>query len=641
MGVLQSSQTIAGDDVLVSRMTGLSDQDIFDALTSAAQSPTAKSYAVGDGVTLDTDSLKLAVKQLFGPAKPTLYLNLGNDHDAVFLVDETIIDSNEMAVIVVGNGTIKRADNWILNTDASPDFFEPIIRIKGAPFVHFGGNWKIDGNRDGQTYPENAERVGRGQLPWRHNGDVEICPSEDNSTPSRNIKIDNGGFANQYLNGLVLWQCENVVVSKGTYEETTWNGISGAGCDGVYIGTTCCFLRCGASDAYDANQEQGDRAGIQFREFPKGIDNASEGIPCLLTGRFENGGINTRVVVAGNTYHECGVESVYLRACFQSYVINPTSTDVGYKRLDAPERYRPAHIWCENGEVTILGGQITQNKVNTGDQVPDALRVTSLVGDARAFFPAHGEYFCRIINVSCTSAKDIETGESLGLLNYGLRTNGHCTANITVDGTLSYSIWLQNDDSFPGDTLPSHFCADGSTLFNCDLGGNGLLSAIRVSRFGSTTGNVKSISAVNVKLNQDIEVLSFNPNLSEFEKLDIAYGKGSVFSRYSESQAATPTPSLKLQSDHNLSTIPKTHEAVLTCLSNDGGWQTGDELRQTDLVMTGANQGMSVGVDSTKSTLIIGSSSNPLKSLSRASGSEGNTFDLNLSKWQVSVRCYA
>lgn len=642
MPVNQITKNIGGDDVEFSEMAGLLDADIYAALVSSSQSPIAAVYgAVGDGVTDDTLALQNAATEIFGALKPTIYLNLGNDNDAVFLVSDTIINVDNKAVVITGSGTIKRADGWIVNTDGDSGNFDPIIRIQGAPSVEFSGKWRVDGNRGGQTYPATDSIVGRGTVPFRHNGDIEICPSLDNTTPSKDININFGGCENSYLNGLVLWQCENAKVQRTRFANITWNGISGAGAREINISGKNNFLRCGASDAFDSNSQQGDRAGIQFREFPIGKTQSTEGIPCIVTGEFANGGINEGLSIVNNDFVECGVESVYVRAGFSTIVNNNMSKNCGYKRLDDVGRYNPAHIWLEGGQYTAIGNKIYQTKVLAGDQRPDGMRVTSLVGDATPLYPANGTYFSQVNNNMIVSAKNKADGVSYGYFNYGIRTNGHGNyAGNTVDGTQDYSIWVQNLDSFVGDTLPAEFNADGCTLVNSDLGGNGNSGVIHITRFGTTTGEVKNISAKGVTLNQEMKVLEFNSNLSAFEKINISHGTGDTFSRYTQIGPIALSSALKQQDNHGLGEMPKKVDAILLCTSNNGGWQTGDECPVSNLIKLNSGEGIFHGTDATKVTTIVGSAAAPIVMLNRAGGSEGNTFVADLTKWELYYRCH-
>lgn len=58
MPVNQTTQSIAGDDVSVSEMSGLSDNDIFSALIAAKQMKTAENFgAVGDGQTINDTAI--------------------------------------------------------------------------------------------------------------------------------------------------------------------------------------------------------------------------------------------------------------------------------------------------------------------------------------------------------------------------------------------------------------------------------------------------------------------------------------------------------------------------------------------------------------------------------------------------------
>lgn len=606
----------------------------FTAINALTEIPTVYDLgATGDGSTDDLTALQNAITDIDG----VKYLDLGNNPEAVFLVSGQVLSTNTAAVVIRGKGTIKRADGVIVNTDADNTNYTPIIRIAGAPFVEFSGGWGIDGNRDGQTYPATSSTVGRGSIPFRHNAEIEICPSTDNTTQSQNIHIENISFKNAYINSIVFWQCKGVKVLESQFKNTTWNGIAGSGCTDVVIQDSN-FYRCGASDSFPTTQRQGDRAGLQFREFPNNMTQGTEGIPCIITGEYSNGGINQGIRVQGGYFEECGVESVYIRAAFNSSCKDIFSKNCGYKRLSSAT-YLPAHIWLENGEYICTGNHVFQTQVIAGDHTPDGLRITSLVGDAASIFPANGTYYCQVHNNHIVSDKS--SGTTQGLLNYGIRTNGHgdYSSNV-VDGTLDYSIWVQNDNSFTGDSPPRDFRADGCTLLNSDMGANGNAGLIHVTLFGSPVGDVENISAKGVTTNESLEVIEINNNLSGYTQTNISYGTGNIFSRYSQVGPITITSALKRQDNHNLDGFPKLVTGTIKCLANNGGWQTGDEVDVSYLITTGNNQGMAISADSVRTTVLIGSDASPLKLPNRAAGSEGNTVSLDLTKWELYIKCF-
>ena len=117
---------------------------------------------------------------------------------------------------------------------------------------------------------------------------------------------------------------------------------------------------------------------------------------------------------------------------------------------------------------------------------------------------------------------------------------------------IPFSIFCINSDSFDANIPVSDFNADGCTLINSDVGGNGNDSAIHITRFGTVAGDVKNISAKNTTIDKAYKVLSFNTNLSAYNKKNISHGDGDIFSRFSEIGPVTLASSLKTKINHNL-----------------------------------------------------------------------------------------
>lgn len=614
--------------------------------------------AVGDGVTLDTAALKAAFQPIFGPATPTYLLNLGELDDAVFLVDEPIIWSDLTSVIIKGRGTIKRADNMIVNVDGDAANFIPLIRIQGAPSVEFSGAWKIDGNRVGQVYPATANLIGRGSKPWRHNAEIEITPDASETVCSSHIRIDFGGVSQTYLNGLALWQVKDAKITGGTFSDTTWNGITGAGGHDVSISSDrCYFSRCASYDMFDSNRVQGDRAGIQFRELAIDFTTQTEGLPTIRTGEFENGGINQGLSITGCVFEECSVESVYVRAGFNCTVSNNKSINTGYKRLDADGRYYPSHIWLESGSYTCIGNTLIQTQHLHGDMPPDGIRITTLGGDATHLYPASGQYFSVCKNNTIRSSKDPETGESHRYFHYGIRTNGDCKCDDnTIDGTHDWPIWVQNGASHPGETVPKNFSADGCVFDNVPTDNNAVIYISKFERdeldanYFEVTGDVENISAKGCSVPAGMGVLRFNNNLSEHQRVNISHGIGDIFSRYTETSLIDIAVAAKEQLPHGLGEFPKLVYGILVCQSSQGGWQTGDHVPVSSLLSDGSSMsgddgiGISIGYDAVNITVIMGSQLEPLKLLNRSNPTApeniGESFDLDFTKWKLLVRAF-
>lgn len=605
--------------------------------------------ALGNGTALDTQVLKSALVPVFGTSNQTFILDLGQYEDAVFLVDETIIEVDSVGLIIKGRGTIKRAENMIVNVDGDSSNFSPLIRIQGAPNVELSGSWKIDGNRDGQVYPETDNTIGRGSKPWRHNAEIEITPDISNTNRSKSIRIDFGGVENSYLNGLALWQVEDAKVSGGTFKNTTWNGITGAGVTDVSItGERCYFYRCASYDAFDTNRVQGDRAGIQFREFAIGFTAETEGLPTISSGEFAEGGINSGITIIGASFKECSVESIYIRAGFDCTVSHNKSYDCGYKRLYSSGRYYPAHIWLESGQYTCCHNNLIQTKVEAGDMQPDGLRITTLAGDATELYPANGFYHSTVNHNTIRSDVDPHTAVSHQYFHYGVRCNGSGNFDDNViDGCSDWPFWVQNGDSHPGETVPQNFSANNCTFINVPESKG---AVIYISKYGTVGGDVKNISAKSCNVPSGLSVLRFNSNLSDAAKINISHGIGDIFSRYTDTDQIALTAALKAQVSHGLGEFPKLVEPLLVCLSSQGGWQTGDHVPVKSLLSDGSMSsgvsgiGISTGYDGVNLTVIVGKDLTPLKLLNRSNPSApeniGESFNLDLTKWALLVRAF-
>ena len=470
--------------------------------------------AKGDGVTDDTTAILAAVA-----ASRTLYTV---DTD-VYLMSSTVT-LNGGSFVLKGKGTFKLKSGVILNSDSTSTNFTPLFRLQGMSWVDLG-ECTFDHNRDGQTYPATLTQMGRGSNPYRHNGSVEICPDVTNTTPSTNVHITKASFINSYLNGLVLWQVQDSVIQECQFKNTTWNGIAGAGLQNVKFSKNHGY-QCGVSTAWPTERNNGDRASIQVREFPIGFTSSTEGIPCIVTGNFVNGGINVDIEFTGNSGDSCNVETLFGRAIRGLRGSGNRSVNVGYSR-HAGASFFPGHFWFEYCEGSFVNNECYQGSVQSGDMQPDGFIGYAMIGDASSQFPFVGNYSLDLRGNRAFSAKNSSGASIPGLLYRGLRVTGNTNCDQTyVDGTDDDGILVINSGSFQTTvTNSSNFSANNSTLLNTNqVSGEG---PIGFQRFGSgTTGNPTNIFALNCTTTAETNVVNFNSNLSTFTPTNIQYSNG-------------------------------------------------------------------------------------------------------------------
>ncbi|NML31781.1 hypothetical protein [Paraburkholderia antibiotica] len=448
---------------------------------------------------------------------------------ATYLMGSTVVKEGGIFALI-GKATFKLMDGVILNSDADSTNFTPLFRLQGMQWVDLG-ECTFDHNRDAQTYPASLSKVGRGSNPYRHNATVEICPDATGSYPSTNVHVSNAAFINSYLNGLALWQVTNAVVSDSWMINATWSGIVGAGLRNVKFVRTHGY-RCGVSAAWTTQRNIGDRASIQIREFPKNFTTESEGIPCITTGEFANGGINIDVGFTGNTGEECGVETIFGRAIRGLSGSGNTSLNCGYGRqLGAP--FYPAHFWFEFCQGSFTGNEVSQTVVQPGDMQPDGYVIYPMIGDASALFPFVGEFSIDARANRALSAKDDAGNSRRGLLYRGIRSTGNVnTDGAHIDGVDGDGIYVTNTDVFQEKVLnASNFTSNDSTVINTNLVSGG--GPIRFVRYGdSTTGTPSNIFALNCRVDAEKAVIVFDANLSAFGMSNVAFssGPGSVTS---------------------------------------------------------------------------------------------------------------
>lgn len=475
--------------------------------------------AKGDGATLDDTAIAAAVAT--GKVIKTR-------DDAVYLMSKTVLKEGG-AFILTGRATFKLKAATILNDDTDKTHHTPLFRLQGMTRVDLG-KCTFDGNRDEQTYPTTGSglKTGTGSNPYRHNGLVEISPDATGTTPSAGVYITGARFQNAYMNGLALWQVKNAIIRDCVFTNTTWNGISGAGLRNVKFRFNH-FYRCGVSDAYPTARQQGDRAGVQVREFPKAFTTESEGIPCIITGDFAAGGLNYDVEFTGNVGEECNVETIFGRAIRGLTGSGNTSINVGYGRRDTANFY-PGHFWFEYCEGSFNNNSVYQTKVEPGDMRPDGYVAGASIGDASSLFPMIGVFNLDIRGNRALSGKDAAGAPVPGLLYRGIRMSANVNADgAYIDGTDNNGITIINTDALVPPAANVRNCsANSSTILNTNLSvdapGEG---PIGVQRFGAdTTGDIDNLSAMNCRVDAGKNVIVFNANLGSFNKTNVQSSTG-------------------------------------------------------------------------------------------------------------------
>jgi len=516
--IVDSSDTTSVDDggiVIVDVLNRRWKRQFVDAISLDWFGP------AGDGVTLDDVPIQAAVQYDYP---------IELRENAVYLMSQTVV-KNGGSFILRNPATFKLADNIIVNTDTDYAHFTALFRLQGMSRVDIGTNITFDHNKLNQTYPATYARPGRGSNPFRHNASVEICPDITNTYPSQNIRIHGAKFINSYLNGLALWQVKDAWIGECVMENTTWSGISGAGLRNVRFFRNNAY-RCGVSAQFPQTQQTGDRSGIQIREFPIGFTFETEGIPCIVTGEFSNGGISMFVDFSENYGEECGVETIFGRAIKGLSGGRNRSYNCGYSRpLGSP--FYPGHIWFESVEGANTDNVIYQDKVEDGDMKPDGIVAYAMTGDASALFPFVGNYHMDIRGSKVHSAKDDQGNPIPGLLYRGLRISSNVNADhANIDGTDNDGILMTNMNSFENPAVCTHdSSANNSIILNTnqtqDLAVSG--GPIEIQKYGPDTGGVPTnIFALNCTVDEGKPVLVFNGNINNvaFPPVNVTFSPG-------------------------------------------------------------------------------------------------------------------
>lgn len=432
-------------------------------------------------------------------------LKFGN-RTYTFAANETVLNDFCHAWFCEGT-TFKVADGAILNNNTSLREHTAILRVRGVQGFAILGSWTLEGNRDEQTYPANTSDFGRGTALLgaagrRTNGIFEFTPASDNLTPCRDIVLDNGTVKNAYLNGLVFWQCENVLVRNTRTEYSTMNGIAGGGCKDVLI-TGCTHFRDGASDAVPSTVLPigfGDRAGVQFREILPSFTAAKLGMPMIPVSTYAQ--INININIVDDSGDECGVETLFLRGCFPGRMINCTSRNAGYKRLEGVDTggapyFAPAHFWAELGqyEFDVVGYQTKETPAGwmspllavcfsfSGNGYTSPSNPVAVAGDFTSTVKAKGYCF------------RTETGAKRNNFGKGVLLTSCTVADIEIEGCVGDPITIINDPNF--NLRPPHDVSLVANVSNCIAD-----RAVLITRYPAPVGTIAGpANNLKVKLN--------------------------------------------------------------------------------------------------------------------------------------------
>lgn len=411
-----------------------------------------------------------------------------------FAKDETVL--NDLCHAWVCDGTtFKVADGAILNNDVTLREHTAILRTRGVQGFSLTGPYTIDGNRDNQTYPTTTSDFGRGTATLgaagrRTNGILEFTPATDNLTPCRNIYIGPGLVKNAYLNGIVFWQCEGILLLGTRTEYSTMNGIAGGGCS-HYLELGVTHYRDGASDAVPTTVPPigfGDRAGTQFREILPSFTAAKLNMPMIPVTTYAQ--INKDISIVNGIAEDCGVESWFLRHCYPGRIINFTSTNVGYKRLSGLDGggapfFAPAHAWAEAGEYEIsgVGHQTRVTPVDwmsplltvcfsfSGDGYTSPSNPVAVAGDFTSYVKVRGHCF------------RTEAGEKQNNFGKGALLTSCTVADIEIDGCTEDPITIINDPNF--NLRPPHDVTLNAKVSNCMAD-----RAVLITRYPAPVGTI-------------------------------------------------------------------------------------------------------------------------------------------------------
>lgn len=389
-----------------------------------------------------------------------------------------------------GDCRFRLAAGSIVNTDSNYGNHKAILRVQGGKRFSIRGV-AFDGNRDGQTYPATRNSFGRGTVPRRTNGILEVCPSGSAYRTQLAI-VERCSFENAYLSGAMFVQCDNVIIRNNNSADNTINGFGGAGFGSLLFEGNI-SKRDGWSDIYTSDRYEGDRAQLQIREWPKDYTAATEGIPVIAIAESER---NKQIVVRGNTCDQAGVIGLFVRSCEQCLITDNVIRNVGYKRRSGS--YSPTAIWGDFGKFTISGNDIVTQTVQSGDMLPDGIRVVSFTGNGidrtgGPWISMRGRYYSVISDNQITCGQTFGTGSFNDnvnkrlLNNKGIIVTSECLVRGNViEGCANIPIEAINDDNFNNEALRDiGIC--GNEIFNTTGS-----SIINLRSYGSPTGNPRN-----------------------------------------------------------------------------------------------------------------------------------------------------
>ncbi|MDF2716946.1 MAG: hypothetical protein K0R28_3871 [Paenibacillus sp.] len=391
---------------------------------------------------------------------------------------------------IAGDCRFRLASGSIVNTDSDYGNHKAILRVQGGRRFSIRGV-AFDGNRDGQTYPATRNNFGRGTVPRRSNGILEVCPSVSAHRPRRVI-VEQCTFENAYLSGAMFIQCGDVTIRNNATADNTINGFGGAGF-GTLLFEGNVSRRDGWSDIYTSDRYEGDRAQLQIREWPRDYTAATERIPVIAVAESER---NKQIAVRGNTSDQAGVIGIFVRSCEQCVVADNVIRNVGYKRRSGS--YSPTAIWGDFGKFTITGNEIMTQTVQPGDMPPDGIRVVGFVGNGidklgGPWISMRGRYYSIIADnqISCgqtfgSGGFDDNANKRL-LNNKGIIVTSEChVRGNVIEGCANIPIEAINDDNFNSEPLRD-VAICGNEIFNTTGS-----SIINLRSYGTPLGNPRN-----------------------------------------------------------------------------------------------------------------------------------------------------
>ncbi|RKN74885.1 right-handed parallel beta-helix repeat-containing protein [Paenibacillus ginsengarvi] len=412
---------------------------------------------------------------------------------------ESVADlGQEGELDISGDCRFRLAAGSIVNTDSNYGTHKAILRVQGGKRFSIRGV-AFDGNRDGQTYPATKNNFGRGTVPRRTNGILEVCPS-GGAYRTRTVIVEHCSFENAYLSGAMFIQFGNVTIRNNYTANNTINGFGGAGFTSLlFEGNTS--WRDGWSDIYTSDRYEGDRAQLQIREWPRDYTAATEQIPVIAINESER---NKQIVVRGNTCEQAGVIGIFVRACEQCLVTDNVIRNTGNKRRSGS--YSPTAIWGDFGKFAIIGNDIMTQAVQPGGMLPDGIRVGGFSANGidqigGPWISMQGRFYSIVADNQITCGQTFGSGAfddnaSKRLLNNkGIIITSQCLVRGNViEGCANNPIEAINDDNFSSESLRDiGIC--GNEIFNTT--GSSIIS---LRNYGSTARNPQNfdISGNNV-----------------------------------------------------------------------------------------------------------------------------------------------